>query len=64
MTALTTWVEHGKAPTVLHATLPTATTSSTGTTTTGTVDRDVCRYPMVSRYSGHGDVTNPPASAA
>ncbi|ACU75960.1 Tannase [Catenulispora acidiphila DSM 44928] len=59
MTALTTWVEHGKAPAVLHATLPTATTSSTGTTTTGTVDRDVCRYPMVSHYSGHGDVTNP-----
>ena len=47
MAALTAWVEQGKAPAVLHATLPTATG--------GTVARDVCRYPMVSRYSGHGD---------
>jgi hypothetical protein len=52
LAALTAWVEQGKAPNVLHATLPTAN----GTTLT----RDVCRYPMVSRYTGHGD----PASAA
>jgi feruloyl esterase len=49
LAALTAWVEQGKAPNVLHATLPTATGS--------TVDRDVCRYPLVSRYTGHGDPT-------
>lgn len=51
LTALTTWVEQGKAPSVLHATLQTADAT--------TVERDICRYPMVSRYNGHGD----PASA-
>ncbi|WP_194915938.1 tannase/feruloyl esterase family alpha/beta hydrolase [Catenulispora rubra] len=50
MAALTTWVEHGQAPSVLHATLPTATGQ--------TVARDVCRYPMVSHYTGHGDPTS------
>ncbi|MFI9162564.1 tannase/feruloyl esterase family alpha/beta hydrolase [Kitasatospora aureofaciens] len=44
---LTAWVEHGKAPAVLHATLTTATGRP--------VARDLCRYPMVSRYTGHGD---------
>ncbi|TQF02703.1 tannase/feruloyl esterase family alpha/beta hydrolase [Kitasatospora acidiphila] len=47
LAALTAWVEQGQAPNVLHATLPTASG--------GTVARDVCRYPMVSRYTGHGD---------
>ncbi|NUR59087.1 MAG: tannase/feruloyl esterase family alpha/beta hydrolase [Catenulispora sp.] len=47
LAALTAWVEQGKAPSVLHATLPTANGA--------TVARDVCRYPMVSRYTGHGD---------
>ncbi|OLE24144.1 MAG: tannase [Catenulispora sp. 13_1_20CM_3_70_7] len=47
MASLTAWVEQGKAPAVLHATLPTATGQ--------TVSRDVCRYPLVSRYTGHGD---------
>ncbi|WP_035844952.1 tannase/feruloyl esterase family alpha/beta hydrolase [Kitasatospora azatica] len=47
LAALTAWVEHGQAPNVLHANLPTATGQ--------TVARDVCRYPMVSRYTGHGD---------
>jgi feruloyl esterase len=51
LAALTSWVEQGKAPAVLHATLPTATGQ--------TVTRDICRYPMVSRYTGHGDATNP-----
>ncbi|MEV6105161.1 tannase/feruloyl esterase family alpha/beta hydrolase [Streptomyces sp. NPDC051940] len=51
MTALIAWVEQGKAPAVLHATLPTATGQ--------TVARDVCRYPMVSRYTGHGDPSSP-----
>ncbi|NUR25775.1 MAG: tannase/feruloyl esterase family alpha/beta hydrolase [Catenulispora sp.] len=46
LAALTAWVEQGKAPSVLHATL----TTSTGQT----VSRDICRYPMVSRYT-HGD---------
>ncbi|HJP74336.1 MAG TPA: tannase/feruloyl esterase family alpha/beta hydrolase [Pseudonocardiaceae bacterium] len=41
--ALTTWVEHGKAP----ATLPAAL---------GTSTRDLCAYPKVSRYTG-GDPT-------
>jgi len=48
LSALTAWVEQGKAPNVLHATLTTATGDK--------VARDVCRYPMVSRYAGHGDV--------
>lgn len=47
LAALTAWVEQGKAPAVLHATLTAATGQS--------VARDVCRYPMVSRYTGHGD---------
>jgi feruloyl esterase len=51
MTSLVNWVEQGKAPAVLHATLTTAT----GTT----VQRDICRFPMVSHYAG-GD----PASAS
>jgi hypothetical protein len=42
--ALVDWVEKGEAP----ATLP--ATSVNGTTT-----RNVCRYPMVARYTGHGD---------
>ncbi|MGW4381045.1 tannase/feruloyl esterase family alpha/beta hydrolase [Kitasatospora sp. NPDC004531] len=46
LAALTAWVERGKAPSVLHATLPTADGRS--------VAREVCRYPMVSRYT-HGD---------
>lgn len=51
MAALTAWVEQGKAPAVLHATLPTATGQS--------VARDVCRYPMVSRYTGYGAPASP-----
>ncbi|MFE9252474.1 tannase/feruloyl esterase family alpha/beta hydrolase [Streptomyces sp. NPDC007088] len=49
LTALTKWVEQGKAPATLTADL----TDSTGRTLT----RDLCRYPLVSRYSGHGDPT-------
>ncbi|NUP52822.1 MAG: tannase/feruloyl esterase family alpha/beta hydrolase [Catenulispora sp.] len=49
LSALTTWVEQGKAPTTLTATLP---------TTTGTTTRNLCAYPMVSHYT-HGDPTNP-----
>lgn len=45
--ALTEWVEHGKAP----RTLPAATTLPSGQAVT----RDLCRYPEVSRYTGHGD---------
>ncbi|MFC4033299.1 tannase/feruloyl esterase family alpha/beta hydrolase [Streptomyces polygonati] len=45
--ALTNWVEHGKAP----DTLPAATTDATGRT----ISRDLCRYPLISRYDGHGD---------
>lgn len=40
--ALVDWVEHGKAP----ATLPAANGGKT---------RDLCPYPQVSRYRGHGD---------
>ncbi|MGW4272413.1 tannase/feruloyl esterase family alpha/beta hydrolase [Streptomyces seoulensis] len=50
--ALTDWVEHGKAPRTLSA----AATLPSGLTVT----RDLCRYPEVSRWNGHGD----PASAA
>ncbi|MGV9914497.1 DUF6351 family protein [Streptomyces tendae] len=45
--ALRTWVEHGKAPSTLTATL----TNSAGEQVT----RDLCAYPKVSRYKGHGD---------
>ncbi|MER5642401.1 DUF6351 family protein [Kitasatospora sp. NPDC002227] len=47
LAALTAWVEQGRAPAVLHATLTTATGRA--------VARDLCRYPMVSRYPGRGD---------
>ncbi|MGP4099921.1 tannase/feruloyl esterase family alpha/beta hydrolase [Nonomuraea sp. KM90] len=50
--ALTAWVEQGKAPRTLSA----AITDSSGETVT----RELCLYPSVSRYSGHGD----PADAA
>jgi len=42
--ALVDWVEHGKAP----ATLAAATLD-------GKATRDLCAYPKVSRYTGHGD---------
>lgn len=42
--ALVDWVEHGKAP----ATLAAATTN-------GSATRNLCPYPQVSRYTGHGD---------
>ncbi|WP_214318685.1 tannase/feruloyl esterase family alpha/beta hydrolase [Nonomuraea sediminis] len=45
--ALTAWVEQGKAPQTLSA----ATTDSSGKT----VSRELCLYPSVSRYTGHGD---------
>lgn len=44
LNALVEWVEKGHAP----ATLP--ATSADGTTT-----RNICRYPAVARYTGHGD---------
>jgi hypothetical protein len=50
--ALVKWVEEGQAP----ATLATSTTREDGTVVT----RDVCSYPHVTRYDGHGD----PASAS
>ncbi|MFD8079471.1 tannase/feruloyl esterase family alpha/beta hydrolase [Streptomyces sp. NPDC059718] len=47
LAALTAWVEHGKAPKTLPATLINASGRS--------VTRDLCSYPGVSRYKGHGD---------
>ncbi|EYT81813.1 tannase [Streptomyces sp. Tu 6176] len=47
LAALTQWVEHGKAPKTLTANLTTADGK--------TVTRDLCRYPLVSHYKGHGD---------
>ncbi|MFE0020647.1 tannase/feruloyl esterase family alpha/beta hydrolase [Amycolatopsis sp. NPDC059021] len=47
--ALVNWVEHGKAP----ATLAAATAD-------GSATRNLCPYPRVSRYTGHGD----PAAAS
>ncbi|MFE0630814.1 tannase/feruloyl esterase family alpha/beta hydrolase [Streptomyces sp. NPDC058864] len=47
LAALTSWVEHGKAPETLPATLVGASGRS--------VTRDLCSYPEVSRYKGHGD---------
>ncbi|WP_053846319.1 tannase/feruloyl esterase family alpha/beta hydrolase [Streptomyces sp. NRRL B-24085] len=47
LAALTAWVEHGKAPKTLPATLVDAQGQN--------VSRDLCGYPQVSRYQGHGD---------
>jgi feruloyl esterase len=47
LSALTSWVEHGKAPRTLPATLINASGEQ--------VTRDLCSYPEVSRYNGHGD---------
>ncbi|MFD7283676.1 tannase/feruloyl esterase family alpha/beta hydrolase [Streptomyces sp. NPDC059862] len=47
LAALTAWVEHGKAPKTLPATLINASGQS--------VTRDLCSYPQVSRYKGYGD---------
>ncbi|MCQ4207973.1 tannase/feruloyl esterase family alpha/beta hydrolase [Streptomyces longispororuber] len=47
LAALTAWVEHGKAPKTLPATLV--------NTAGEKVDRDLCAYPAVSRYKGQGD---------
>ncbi|MEU0945585.1 tannase/feruloyl esterase family alpha/beta hydrolase [Streptomyces canus] len=52
LAALTAWVEHGKGPRTLPATLINAEGQ--------TVSRDLCRYPQASRYKGHGD----PAAAS
>ncbi|MFD8083551.1 tannase/feruloyl esterase family alpha/beta hydrolase [Kitasatospora sp. NPDC059722] len=49
--ALTAWVEQGKAPRTLPATL--------GTASGRQVKRDLCPYPQVSRYDGHGDPAAP-----
>ncbi|MGW7255287.1 tannase/feruloyl esterase family alpha/beta hydrolase [Streptomyces sp. NPDC054834] len=49
LAALTAWVEHGKAPGTLSATL--VNTSGQNAT------RHLCSYPQVSRYKGHGDPT-------
>jgi feruloyl esterase len=47
LAALTAWVEHGKAPRTLPATLVNAEGRQ--------LERDLCAYPEVSRYRGHGD---------
>ncbi|MFJ8361951.1 tannase/feruloyl esterase family alpha/beta hydrolase [Streptomyces sp. NPDC093984] len=47
LAALTAWVEHGKAPQTLPATLVNADGQP--------ITRDLCSYPSVSRYEGHGD---------
>ncbi|MEU6553238.1 tannase/feruloyl esterase family alpha/beta hydrolase [Streptomyces sp. NPDC046915] len=52
LAALTAWVEHGKAPRTLSATLVNASGQNAA--------RGLCRYPQVSRYKGHGD----PAAAS
>ncbi|MEU8384270.1 tannase/feruloyl esterase family alpha/beta hydrolase [Streptosporangium sp. NPDC048865] len=48
--ALVDWVEKGRAPATLAASAPGADGK--------TVTRDVCRYPMVARYTGHGDTNS------
>ncbi|MEU6320019.1 tannase/feruloyl esterase family alpha/beta hydrolase [Streptomyces sp. NPDC047009] len=49
LAALTNWVEHGKAPKTLPATLINAKGEQ--------VNRDLCAYPEVSRYKGEGDTS-------
>ncbi|MBB5774015.1 DUF6351 family protein [Nonomuraea jabiensis] len=48
--ALTAWVEQGKAPRTLSAAVKNASGK--------TVTRELCLYPAVSRYNGHGDVAD------
>ncbi|NAS27354.1 tannase/feruloyl esterase family alpha/beta hydrolase [Herbidospora sp. NEAU-GS84] len=48
--ALVDWVEKGRAP----ATLAASVLGPDGKTVT----RDICRYPMVARYTGHGDTAS------
>ncbi|MBE8478043.1 tannase/feruloyl esterase family alpha/beta hydrolase [Streptomyces justiciae] len=48
--ALTAWVEHGKAPKTLPATLINADGQS--------VARNLCSYPRVSHYRGYGDIAD------
>jgi tannase/feruloyl esterase len=52
LSAVVNWVEKGQAP----ATLPAATTDSSG----NAVTRNLCAYPQTARYTGRGD----PNSAA
>jgi len=47
LAAVVNWVEKGEAP----ATLPAATTDAAG----AAVTRNLCAYPQVARYVGHGD---------
>lgn len=47
LSAMTAWVEHGKAPQTLPATLTNASGQS--------VTRDLCVYPQTSHYVGHGN---------
>jgi feruloyl esterase len=47
LAALVAWVENNKAPDTLTATL----TNATGQP----LVRELCRYPLVSRYTGQGD---------
>ena len=47
LAALVTWVEHGKAPHTLTA----VSTGSDGSP----INKRLCRYPLVSKYDGHGD---------
>ncbi|MEU1593335.1 tannase/feruloyl esterase family alpha/beta hydrolase [Streptomyces sp. NPDC005708] len=49
LATLTNWVEHGKAPKTLPATLINAKGEQ--------VNRDLCAYPEVSRYKGEGDTS-------
>ncbi|MER5204097.1 tannase/feruloyl esterase family alpha/beta hydrolase [Streptomyces sp. NPDC002825] len=48
LAALTAWVEHGKAPRTLPATLINADGER--------IARNLCRYPQVARYKGYGDL--------
>ena len=50
MAAMVAWVERGKAPRTLAA----ATTRADGRV----VERDVCQFPLVARYRGHGSPTS------
>jgi hypothetical protein len=49
--ALVDWVEKGQAP----ATLATSTAPAADGTT---ISRNACRFPMVARYTGHGDTAS------
>jgi Tannase and feruloyl esterase len=52
LSAVVSWVEHGKAPTSVLGTVTDPTTNAV------TLSRPLCAYPLAVRYTGHGSTDN------